>query len=158
MYCKNCGNEVNQNSLACLNCGTDPNKGSRHCNGCGVETSSDQVICIKCGISLNNQAFSFSELKRKVMNVSNDSKEFPIPLGVCWAINIIGWVLFVSTRNHVVEILTCLLSLGCLYVALQHKKINTPPFLSNEKLSANNLIYASAFEAIWMLSFALDLF
>lgn len=158
MYCKNCGNEVNQNAVACLSCGSDPKRGNKHCHGCGVETNPEQIICVKCGVSLKNQTFNLNEIKRKVMEGSSNSNVFPIPLGAAWIINVIGWVLFVSTMNHGLELLTSLLCLGCVYVGIQHKKINTPPFLDNERLSANNLIYASAFEAIWMFAWGIGLF
>ena len=31
MYCKNCGNELNENAVACLKCGCDPKKGNKNC-------------------------------------------------------------------------------------------------------------------------------
>ncbi len=52
MYCRNCGNEVNQDAIACLKCGCAPLKGNKHCNGCGVEINPEQIMCVKCGISL----------------------------------------------------------------------------------------------------------
>jgi hypothetical protein len=58
MYCKNCGNELNENAVACLKCGCDPKKGNKNCHSCGVETNQEQVICIKCGVSLKNQSLS----------------------------------------------------------------------------------------------------
>ena len=58
MYCKNCGNELNENSVACLKCGCDPKKGNKNCPSCGVETNPNQVICVKCGVSLKNQSLS----------------------------------------------------------------------------------------------------
>jgi hypothetical protein len=58
MFCKNCGNPVNQNAVACLSCGWDPRKANKHCNNCGVEINAEQIICIKCGASLKNQSSS----------------------------------------------------------------------------------------------------
>jgi hypothetical protein len=58
MYCKNCGNQINPNSVACLSCGCDPKRGNKNCHSCGVETNAEQVICIKCGVSLKNQSLS----------------------------------------------------------------------------------------------------
>mgnify|MGYP000860359025 FL=1 len=55
MYCKNCGNQVNENAIACLKCGCDPKRGANNCNSCGVETTSEQIICIKCGVALKTQ-------------------------------------------------------------------------------------------------------
>ena len=58
MYCKNCGNELNENAVACLKCGCDPKKGNKNCSSCGVETNPNQVICVKCGGSLKKESFS----------------------------------------------------------------------------------------------------
>ena len=91
------------------------------------------------------------------MENSPNTGTFPIPLWVGWAINIIGWVLFVSTFNHVLEIVTAILCIGCVYVAYKHKQSNTPAVMNIERLSPSNLIYASAFEAVWMLSWGLGI-
>lgn len=75
MYCKNCGNELNENSVACLKCGCDPKKGNNNCPSCGVETNSSQVICVKCGVSLKNQGLSIdaedlvNDLKNSMSNL-----------------------------------------------------------------------------------------
>ena len=58
MYCKNCGNELNENAVACLKCGCDPKKGNKNCPSCGVETNPNQVICVKCGGSLKKESFN----------------------------------------------------------------------------------------------------
>jgi hypothetical protein len=58
MYCKNCGNEFNENAVACLKCGCDPKKGNKNCPSCGVETNPNQVICVKCGGSLKKESFN----------------------------------------------------------------------------------------------------
>ena len=92
------------------------------------------------------------------MENSTIKEGFPIPLWAGWVVNIVGWVLFVSTMNHVLEIITALLCIGCVYVAYKHKQAGTSPFLGMDRLSANNLIYASAFEAVWMLGWGLGLF
>ena len=58
MYCKNCGNQIQQNAIVCLSCGCDPHKGNKHCFGCGLETKEEQIICTKCGKVLKNQVVS----------------------------------------------------------------------------------------------------
>lgn len=59
MFCRNCGNDVNENALACMKCGCDPRKGHNNCYSCGVNTNSSQVICVNCGVSLKKESFSF---------------------------------------------------------------------------------------------------
>ena len=92
------------------------------------------------------------------MENSTSENEFPIPLWAGWVVNIVGWVLFVATMNHALEITTGLLCIGCVYVAYKHKQAGTSPFLGMDRLSANNLLYASAFEAVWMFAWGLGFF
>ena len=93
------------------------------------------------------------------MENTTNEKGFPIPLWAGWVVNIVGWVMFVYTfvtnLNRTLEIITALLCIGCVYGAYKHKQAGTSPFLGMERLSANNLIYSSAFEAIWMLAWGL---
>ena len=55
MYCRNCGKDVNENSVACLGCGLSPFSETNFCQDCGVDTNEKQVLCVKCGCSLSNQ-------------------------------------------------------------------------------------------------------
>jgi heme/copper-type cytochrome/quinol oxidase subunit 3 len=89
---------------------------------------------------------------------NQSQNSFPIPLVAGWAVNIVGWILFVSTSNHTLEIITGLLCIGCVYVGYKHKELNTEPAFGNERLSPANLIYASAFEAVWMLLWGFGIF
>jgi predicted amidophosphoribosyltransferase len=52
MYCRNCGNEVKENSEICVNCGVRPLLEKNFCQECGVETKPNQELCIKCGVRL----------------------------------------------------------------------------------------------------------
>jgi len=54
MYCRNCGNEVNEKAVACLGCGMRPKSEKNFCPSCGTETKVNQVICIKCGVGLSS--------------------------------------------------------------------------------------------------------
>ena len=58
MYCRNCGNNLDDNAAACTKCGFDPRKGGKYCPNCGSEVNEGQVICVKCGVSLANSAGS----------------------------------------------------------------------------------------------------
>jgi hypothetical protein len=58
MFCRNCGNEVNENALACMKCGCDPKKGNNNCHSCGVVTNASQVVCVSCGVSLKKETFT----------------------------------------------------------------------------------------------------
>ena len=82
---------------------------------------------------------------------------FAIPLSVGWILNILGWIGFVSTMDHTLEFITAVVCLGCVYIGYKHKQMGTGPFLT-DRMTAENLIYASAIEAVWMLCWALEIF
>lgn len=52
MYCKNCGEMLNEDQAVCLKCGVALGRGKRFCQNCGKEVSEEAVICVNCGISL----------------------------------------------------------------------------------------------------------
>ena len=52
MFCRNCGNELNEKAIACPKCGCNPHTEKKHCPGCGVNTEAAQVMCTKCGVAL----------------------------------------------------------------------------------------------------------
>lgn len=52
VYCRECGNEVNEQTEICTNCGVRPLNGKNYCQSCGVETKPEQELCINCGSKL----------------------------------------------------------------------------------------------------------
>ena len=98
------------------------------------------------------------EVEQKVDENVNISLNFNVPLWAGWVINGLGWVLFMATFNHAIEIFTGLLCIGCVYLGYKHNQLKTPPFLGWDNLSAKNLIYSSAFEALWMFAWGFGFF
>ena len=66
MYCKNCGNELNENAVACMNCGFGKGTGDRFCSNCGSEINPGAAICIKCGAAVNAVAAGTEEKSKLV--------------------------------------------------------------------------------------------
>lgn len=52
MYCRNCGNEMNDEAVVCVKCGVPAGKGTNYCPRCGAETNPDAVVCVHCGMML----------------------------------------------------------------------------------------------------------
>ncbi len=52
MYCKNCGNEINENAFACMSCGFAKGDGNKYCANCGTEINPGAVICTSCGAAV----------------------------------------------------------------------------------------------------------
>lgn len=54
MYCRTCGNKINDNAEICMKCGCKPLIGKTFCQHCGVKTTSQQQVCTKCGVKLKS--------------------------------------------------------------------------------------------------------
>lgn len=54
MYCKTCGEYMNDNQAVCLKCGVEAGKGKAFCPNCGKAVLEEAVICVNCGISLRD--------------------------------------------------------------------------------------------------------
>lgn len=52
MYCKNCGESLNDNQAICVKCGVKVGDGTAFCPNCGQETAPGQDVCLNCGVSL----------------------------------------------------------------------------------------------------------
>ncbi|MDR0913873.1 MAG: TM2 domain-containing protein [Oscillospiraceae bacterium] len=57
MYCKNCGNTIEQNAAFCVKCGAAKGVGNSYCFNCGAGTTPVQAVCTNCGVALNNGAY-----------------------------------------------------------------------------------------------------
>lgn len=53
MYCRECGNQIQDNLLRCPDCGTKTGEGFDFCNYCGQYTTEKMVHCRHCGAKLN---------------------------------------------------------------------------------------------------------
>ena len=56
MYCRNCGEFMNDNQAICLKCGVEANKGNSFCQNCGNSVFPEAVICVTCGVPLKKPA------------------------------------------------------------------------------------------------------
>ena len=52
MYCKNCGNEMDELAEICVGCGVKKGEGDKFCSNCKAETSKNASVCVNCGVEL----------------------------------------------------------------------------------------------------------
>ena len=52
MYCRNCGELLNDKAEICVKCGCRPLNGNEYCQECGAKTTEKQEMCVKCGCRL----------------------------------------------------------------------------------------------------------
>ena len=55
MYCKNCGEQLNDEQSVCLKCGVPSGKGNSYCPNCGTQVSELAVMCVNCGKMLKEE-------------------------------------------------------------------------------------------------------
>lgn len=55
VYCRYCGNEINDGVKVCVNCGFDPLEHENFCQNCGSETKEKQKLCVNCGFELKKK-------------------------------------------------------------------------------------------------------
>ena len=51
MFCKNCGQEIDDLAAVCIHCGVAVGNGFKYCQNCGGELPEDAAFCIKCGVA-----------------------------------------------------------------------------------------------------------
>jgi len=51
MYCRNCGEPMNDNQAICLKCGVKVGVGNSYCKNCGASMNPGQDICMQCGVA-----------------------------------------------------------------------------------------------------------
>lgn len=49
MYCRNCGNLMDDRAVICVKCGVPVGTGTAYCQNCGVETLENAGVCTQCG-------------------------------------------------------------------------------------------------------------
>ena len=52
MFCRNCGNQMDNNAAVCVTCGVPVGTGLRYCPNCGNETGPGAAVCVRCGFGL----------------------------------------------------------------------------------------------------------
>ena len=57
MFCKNCGQMLNDGQQVCLNCGVKAGSGSAFCANCGNQVTPGADVCTKCGASVKAGGF-----------------------------------------------------------------------------------------------------
>ena len=56
MFCKNCGEQMNDNQAICIKCGVKTGVGNKFCANCGNATDPNASVCTNCGVALKSAA------------------------------------------------------------------------------------------------------
>lgn len=52
MFCKNCGEQLNDNQAICVKCGVKVGDGNAFCANCGKEIDPNAAVCMNCGVAV----------------------------------------------------------------------------------------------------------
>ncbi len=52
MYCKNCGEAMNDNQAICIKCGVKTGDGNAFCANCGQPIAENAEFCLNCGVAV----------------------------------------------------------------------------------------------------------
>jgi len=55
MFCKNCGEALNDNQAICLKCGVKVGDGNMFCYNCGKPVDPNGEYCMACGVALKGK-------------------------------------------------------------------------------------------------------
>ena len=83
MYCRNCGEQMNDNQAICLKCGVLVGTGKAFCANCGKPVNECAAVCLSCGCKLED------EKKKGTVGNLNGQDKMTIAL-VCFFLGGIG--------------------------------------------------------------------
>ena len=52
MFCRNCGNQMDNSAAVCVKCGVPSGQGVNFCPNCGNQTAPGAAVCTSCGVAL----------------------------------------------------------------------------------------------------------
>ncbi len=52
MFCKNCGEAMNDNQAICIKCGVKVGTGNAFCENCGNALPENADVCMNCGVAV----------------------------------------------------------------------------------------------------------
>lgn len=67
MFCKNCGEQMNDNQAICVKCGVKTGDGNRFCASCGKEIDPAATVCMNCGVAVKKAAGNLGGQDKIVM-------------------------------------------------------------------------------------------
>lgn len=114
MYCKQCGEQMNDNQAICLKCGVKTGEGSNYCANCGNQVTPNAEVCLSCGVAIKKAAGNLNGKDKTVMAI------------VCFFLGGLGIHNFMmgETKKGVFRIvMSCLCGLGSIFALIDFVKI-----------------------------------
>lgn len=117
MFCKNCGENMNDNQAICLKCGVKTGEGTSYCANCGQAVAEGAEVCLNCGVAIKKSGVSGDYL--------NGKDKVTMAL-ICFFLGGLGIHNFMlgETKKGVLKIVLSLcVGLGCILALIDFIKI-----------------------------------
>lgn len=62
MFCRNCGESLNENQAICLKCGVQVGNGNSYCANCGNSIDPNATFCTSCGAAVKKASSKEGDL------------------------------------------------------------------------------------------------
>ena len=69
MFCKNCGEQMNDNQAICLKCGVKVGEGASFCANCGNAIDANADVCTNCGVATKKAAGEYLNGQDKIVMI-----------------------------------------------------------------------------------------
>ncbi len=66
MFCKNCGNQMDDAAAVCVKCGVAAGQGVNYCPNCGTQAVPGAAVCTQCGVVLGDTVIAPENQKSKI--------------------------------------------------------------------------------------------
>ena len=130
MYCKTCGNEINEIQVICLNCGCAKGSGTKYCANCGKELTEKAFACLNCGVSADFGAQKSKSVSTDITVLDCDSwcpagKEKIVAILLAFFVGGFGIHNFYlgETKKGILRLCTCWLFIGGLLAFIDFIKM-----------------------------------
>ena len=67
MFCRNCGEQMNDNQAICLKCGVKTGEGNAYCANCGKEVAPQAEVCLNCGVAIKKASAGYGNYDKIVI-------------------------------------------------------------------------------------------
>ncbi len=113
MFCKNCGQQMNDNQAICLNCGVKATEGVNFCANCGNPVAPGAEVCLTCGVAIKKPGGDLGGKDKVTIAL------------ICFFLGGLGIHNFVmgETKKGVLKILTSCIGLGGILALIDFVKI-----------------------------------
>ena len=121
MYCRNCGEPMNDNQAICLKCGVAVGNGTAFCANCGAHVNANAVACLSCGCKIAPE-------KAKQFN-GQDKLTVALVCFFLGGLGIHNFIMGETKRGILKIVLTVLCGIGWIWALIDFVKILTDNYV-----------------------------